>query len=112
MQDRRFTAKLLRPLVSGDFFQPRLAVADRRLQQNTLPPLEKSRWNPENKETGTPGVDNYPSKTSENIDDPGQLAEPGNEGLPQAKKKARQVRRHNERRHGRNYSSKQQHVRG
>ena len=54
-QDRKFAAKLLRPLVAGDFFQPRLAAADKRLQQNTLPPLEKSRWIPENKETGTPG---------------------------------------------------------
>ena len=54
-QDRKFAAKLIRPIFSGDFWQPRLADADRQLQQNTLPPLEKSRWIPENKETAEPG---------------------------------------------------------
>ena len=53
-QDRKYLGKLVRPVMSGDYLQPRLGFADRHLQMITYPPLEKSRWIPRNDETGTP----------------------------------------------------------
>jgi hypothetical protein len=54
-QDRKYLGKLIRPVVSGEYLQPRLGFADRHLQPITHPPLKESRWIPRDDATGTPG---------------------------------------------------------
>ena len=38
-QDQKYLGKLIRPVVAGDYLQPRLGFADRNLQRVTYPPL-------------------------------------------------------------------------
>ena len=54
-QDRKYIGKLIRPVASGEYLQPRLGFADRHLQRITHPPLKESRWIPRDNATGTPG---------------------------------------------------------
>ena len=54
-QDRQYAGKIIRPYFNSQFYQPRLAAVDRRLQETTLPDLKPTTWIPANKNTGAPG---------------------------------------------------------
>ena len=55
-QDRKYLGKLIRPVVAGDYLQPRLGFADRHLQRITYPPLKKSRGSQEMKKPEPPAT--------------------------------------------------------
>jgi hypothetical protein len=52
---RQYAAKHMRPYFNSPFYQPRLAAADRRLTEPTLPELKPTKWIPANKSTGASG---------------------------------------------------------
>ena len=54
-QDQEYAGKHLRPYFNGWFYQPRLAAANRRLTETTLPELKATKWVPINKRTGAGG---------------------------------------------------------
>ena len=54
-QAREYGGKHLRPYFNGAFYQPRLAAANRRLEETTLPELKRTKWVPLNKKTGKGG---------------------------------------------------------
>jgi hypothetical protein len=54
-QDREYAGKHMRPYFNGWFYQPRLAAANRRLTETTLPELKPTKWVPLNKRTGKGG---------------------------------------------------------
>ena len=51
---RKGLGKTMRPLFSGDHYQLRLALADKQLQRQTLPPLRRTTWTP-----GSDGVNGH-----------------------------------------------------
>ena len=55
VQDRQYAGKIIRPYFNNPFYQPRLAAADRRLTETTLPELKPTKWIPANKSTGASG---------------------------------------------------------
>ena len=54
-QDRQYAGKIIRSYFNNPFYQPRLAAADRRLTETTLPELKPTKWIPANKSTGASG---------------------------------------------------------
>jgi hypothetical protein len=52
---RKGLGKLMRPIFAGDHFQKRLALADKLLQSQTLPPLRETTWIPGDSANGING---------------------------------------------------------